>query len=332
MTAFNYKSLKDHVYQYLYEKINNDQLKPKDKINESQLCKDIEVSRTPIREALIQLEDEGYIERVPRRGFIVKEISAAKIKEICQILGCLDGFAAALAIDRMKERDLQEMKSLVGKMDEAISDRKIREYFRLQRDFHDVYVSMCGNRELFDLITSLKKRFVKKAYYLNKDEADLVKSLEWKNNGHKRILGRDVQTFLEKNRMPVPSFLEATRRNVLLVSDDASGLRRMADSLSSMADIAVKTAGPGMEAGVASAALRPALIVVDVQDLEKLSRDFLPALRMAPGLEATPILAVLPAGAAAGKNPRRPVAQAVYSKPVEPERFREAVARLLSST
>lgn len=204
MTAFNHKSLKDHVYQYLYERINNDQLKPKDKINESLLCKDLEVSRTPIREALIQLEDEGYIERVPRRGFIVKEISVSKIKEIFQILGCLEGFAATLSLDRITERDLQEMRSLIAKMDEAIAERKIHEYFRLQRNFHYIYVSTCGNGELIELISSLKKRFVKKAYFLSKGESDLVKSLEWNNSGHKRIL----EHFEKGDKSAVGSYLK----------------------------------------------------------------------------------------------------------------------------
>ncbi len=227
MAVFNHKPLKDHVYEYLYEKINTDQLKPKDKINESKLCKDLEVSRTPIREALIQLEDEGYVERMPRRGFIVKEISVGKIKEIFQILGCLEGYAATLAIDRMTLRDLEEMKTLVQKMDEAIGDRKVHEYFRLQRNFHNIYVSTCGNNELIELIASLKKRFVKKAYYLSKDETVLLKTLEWNNSGHKKIL-----EFCEKgDKTGIESYLRETHwkfdgsANIISPFESAGGER-----------------------------------------------------------------------------------------------------------
>jgi DNA-binding GntR family transcriptional regulator len=179
--VFNYKTLKEHVYLYLYEKINSGTIKPKEKINESQLCKDINVSRTPIREALIQLEDEGYIERLPRRGFIVKEISLGKIKEIFQILGCLEGFAASLTIDKLTDKDIEEMRALVKKMDEAIADKKVPDYFRLQRNFHNIYISVCGNNELFDLIASLKKRFVKKAYFLSENKGILYEplNLQW---------------------------------------------------------------------------------------------------------------------------------------------------------
>jgi DNA-binding GntR family transcriptional regulator len=202
--AFNHKSLKEHVYLHLYERINSGTLKPKEKINESQLCKDIDVSRTPIREALIQLEDEGYIERLPRRGFIVKEISLGKIREIFQILGCLEGFAASLAIDKLTDRDLGEMRTLIKKMDEAVEQKKIQDYFRLQRSFHNVYISVCGNNELFDLITSLKKRFVKKAYYLSENEKAVYETMDRNNNGHKRILD-----FLEKgDKLGIESYLK----------------------------------------------------------------------------------------------------------------------------
>jgi DNA-binding GntR family transcriptional regulator len=201
--VFNYKTLKEHVYLYLYEKINSGTIKPKEKINESQLCKDINVSRTPIREALIQLEDEGYIERLPRRGFIVKEISLGKIKEIFQILGCLEGFAASLTIDKLTDKDIEEMRALVKKMDEAIADKKVPDYFRLQRNFHNIYISVCGNNELFDLIASLKKRFVKKAYFLSENQGILYETMERNNDGHKRIV-----EFLEKgDKSGIESYL-----------------------------------------------------------------------------------------------------------------------------
>jgi len=207
--ALNYKSLKDHVYLYLYEKINNGTLKPRDKINENQLCKDIEVSRTPIREALIKLEDEGYIERLPRRGFIVREISLGKIKEIYEILGCLEGFAASLAMNRLTEKDLMAMRILVRKMDDAIRDKNIHEYFRLQRNFHEVYTSACGNKELFDLITSFKKRFVKKAYFLHENEEILYQTMGKNNLGHKNI----VELLEKKDKSGLEAFLRDVHWN-----------------------------------------------------------------------------------------------------------------------
>ncbi len=185
--VINYKSLKDHIYKYLYEKINNGSLKPREKLDENQLCKDLKVSRTPIREALIQLEDEGYVERLPRRGFIVKEITLDKIKEIFEIIGCLEGMAGAMAIEKIKEKDISLLSKLINKMDESIKNRKLLEYFSLQRNFHNVILSASGNTELTNLISSLKKRFLKKAYFGRQDDDALYKRLRKNNDEHKHI-------------------------------------------------------------------------------------------------------------------------------------------------
>jgi DNA-binding GntR family transcriptional regulator len=185
---YKYKSLKELVYAYLYEKINQGTIKPNEKINESLICEDLQVSRTPVREALIQLEDEGYITRVPRRGFIVREVTRKKIREIYEIIGCLDGLAASLAIDRMTGKDIILLETLVEKMNEAIKNKKLHEYFKLQRNFHNVYISASGSEELYNTLLSLKKRFVKKAYFTRENDQELYTALKRFNDGHKQIV------------------------------------------------------------------------------------------------------------------------------------------------
>ncbi len=207
--AIVHKSLKEHVYEYLYEKINNGSLKPRERIRENQICKDLEVSRTPIREALLQLEDEGYIERQARRGFRVKEISSAKIKEIFEIIGCLEGFAASAAMDKMVGGDFLSLKTLIRKMDRAIQSKRLHNYFRLQRNFHNVYVLASGNKELCDLIASLKKRFVKKAYFIHDDEDLVYEILERNNTEHKTI----IKLFEQGDRPGIEAYLRNVHWN-----------------------------------------------------------------------------------------------------------------------
>ena len=148
--------------------------------------------------------------------------------------------------------------------------------------------------------------------------------------GHKRILGKDVQGFLEKSRMPLPAFLEGARRHILIAGDDAVALRRMSEALSSIEDVEIRTTSLGMKAGIAAASLHPILIVVDIPDTDRLSMDFVPALRTDPNLQQTPILAVLPAGTASGKNLRKFGVHGIFSKPLEPEPFRNVVLQILS--
>ena len=67
-----YMLLKDHVYNYIVEQINAGEMVAGKKLNESAISKNLQVSRTPVREALIQLASDGLLENVPRKGFIIK--------------------------------------------------------------------------------------------------------------------------------------------------------------------------------------------------------------------------------------------------------------------
>ena len=204
--VLNYKSLKELVYEYIYSKINSGSLKPNEKIYENQISKDLNVSRTPIREALIQLENEGFLERVRRRGFMVKEISLDKIKEIYEIIGCLEGLSAIHAIDHLKEEEFKSLKELTKKMDDAIQKKNRHDYFKLQRSFHNIVIKASGNEELFDLINSLKKRFIKKAYFRHEKEDILYKALKENNIQHKKM----INLFKSGNKEEIEKYFRDT--------------------------------------------------------------------------------------------------------------------------
>ena len=82
-----YQSLKDHVYEYISNEIKNKKLNPNEKINEQAICNELNVSRTPVREALIQLSADGLLDITPRRGFRVKALS---LKDAQDLYGQID--------------------------------------------------------------------------------------------------------------------------------------------------------------------------------------------------------------------------------------------------
>ncbi len=84
-------TLKDHVYHFISKKIMAGELLPDEKINESDIVADLNISRTPVREALIQLASEGLLENVPRKGFVLRPISERKAVELYQTIALLDG-------------------------------------------------------------------------------------------------------------------------------------------------------------------------------------------------------------------------------------------------
>ena len=183
-----FKSLKDHVYDFLSAQIQENRFKPGEKINEKSLCEDLGISRTPVREALIELANEGLLERRPRRGFVVKELTKEEVKEIYKILGCLEGVAASGAMSGLSAREFKVMDDLILAMDESIQKNKKDRFYKLQKDFHDVYISACGNKHLIRIINSVKSRFLRQAYRQMETEEDYYRALRQFNDEHRMIL------------------------------------------------------------------------------------------------------------------------------------------------
>ncbi len=182
-----YKSLKDHVYDYISEQINNKTLKPNEKINEKKISEKLNVSTTPIREALIQLVDEGYLEKKPRKGFIVKEIKPESVEEVYLIIGVLESLAASLAVENITSDDIKKMKKLVEQMDIDIKYKDFKEYYEAETSFQKVYIKASGNKKLNELLDSLKNFFIKKTYF-DDDNTTLINDLKEINGLHKNII------------------------------------------------------------------------------------------------------------------------------------------------
>ena len=131
-----FKTLKDHVYDYISDEIRNNNIKPNEKISENKICEALNVSRTPVREALIELASVDILKREPTKGFVVKEVTLKKIKETYIILGALEGLAAKLAVDNLTKEDIEELESLIDEIDKSIDEKNYYQYYKLQFNFH----------------------------------------------------------------------------------------------------------------------------------------------------------------------------------------------------
>ena len=185
--ANEYRSLKDHVYDYITDLIDGGTLGDDHKVSEQQICDALGVSRTPVREALIQLAADGYLENVPRKGFYVKRVTEDSAREIVEIIGPLDARAALLAVEAMSDDDIAQLQFLHGSMQLAIEKRLYKKYDDLQRDFHGCYVNKCGNSRLIGLIHQMNRYFMKREY-ANVREEELDDLLRKANEEHAQIV------------------------------------------------------------------------------------------------------------------------------------------------
>lgn len=199
----NFKSLKDHIYDYLSLQITEGKLKANMKINEIEICEELGVSRTPLKEALIQLEYDGLLERLPRKGFKVKELTPEAAKEKYTIIGALDGLAAVLSLPNLTKSDYFEMDMTVKKIDLILEEEDFNQYIELQNNFHNVYVNKCGNKELIQLLNKLKKSFLKKTYFEEIKQNKNIDVLLRTNNEHKRI----IEFMKEGNKEKIENYI-----------------------------------------------------------------------------------------------------------------------------
>ncbi|MCI1664741.1 MAG: GntR family transcriptional regulator [Atopobiaceae bacterium] len=182
----DFKPLKAQVYDYVVARIMSGELAQGDHVVELQVCSALDVSRTPVREALSQLESDGYLESVPRRGYRVSGFDETQAREVFEILGPLDGRAALLSLPRMDAEVLRQMRFLCESMDLALDSGLTERYYDLQHEFHDTYVARCGNERLKGELVSLGQVLSKRSYLHADDES--IANMRLANEEHRKIV------------------------------------------------------------------------------------------------------------------------------------------------
>jgi len=138
----------------LRELILNGELSPGERVPELGIVERLGVSRTPIRLALVRLEEEGLVDCLATGGFVVREFSGQDIADAIEVRGTLEGMAARRAAERRPTRaDLAEIRDCVGSLDALIRQRDLSmddfsEYIRLNERFHTLLVDLAGSAVL----------------------------------------------------------------------------------------------------------------------------------------------------------------------------------------
>lgn len=153
----NTKSRVDWAYDVLKERILNNQYPPGFHALEQELAEELGVSRTPLRESLIRLQNEGLIELIPRRGMRVVPISAADMREIYEVLTCLESTAAELLAERRPaEDDLLPMSEAVEDMEKALDKGDLEAWAEADERFHRLLLELCGNQRILSITSTMR--------------------------------------------------------------------------------------------------------------------------------------------------------------------------------
>ena len=133
-------------------------LEPGARLNERVLCEQLEVSRTPLREALRRLAHDGLCEVIPNRGAFVTRMSREAVFESFQVMGALEALSAELACARITDLEVDEIEALTFEMRACHARRDLPEYYRYNRAIHERISRAARNELLADLSQRLNLR------------------------------------------------------------------------------------------------------------------------------------------------------------------------------
>lgn len=149
-------TLHEKVAGIVRDKIISGEFEPGQKIPEQALCASLNISRTPLREALKVLATEGILELLPQRGARVPLIGVEESKQIFQVLAALESLAGELTCENVSDAQIDMFKTLHAELERAYSMRDRHEYSRINRAIHASLFNIAGNPILLSIYRNLE--------------------------------------------------------------------------------------------------------------------------------------------------------------------------------
>jgi DNA-binding GntR family transcriptional regulator len=154
----SFRPLGEMVYESLREAIVKQDLKPGERLMETELADDMGVSRTPVREAIRKLELEGYVVMIPRKGAFVAGLSIKDINEVFEIRGALEALAAGLSASRATNDEIEEMERHLLEEASLWESSDLLKTIDIDTRFHELIYRASRNVRLLEMIMDLREQ------------------------------------------------------------------------------------------------------------------------------------------------------------------------------
>jgi DNA-binding GntR family transcriptional regulator len=156
------ENLSARVYNQIKNLILCNEIMPGQKLHHQQLSERLGVSRTPIREALTRLVQEGYVSFLPNRGFTCKEIRKQEAEELYELREALEAFAVEKAIESLTDDALRELRGKMNAYGRDVQNRFTRDRLLYDQDLHLHIAQLSGNATLGNMLHHVFERIVLK--------------------------------------------------------------------------------------------------------------------------------------------------------------------------
>ncbi|NIM59719.1 MAG: FCD domain-containing protein [Candidatus Aminicenantes bacterium] len=181
------ETLGQSIYNCLKKAIIENKIEPNQRINEKEIADSFKVSRTPVREALVRLEAEGFTKIKSHRDVVVKEVSYGELAEFFQVIGILDSLAVSLVADKIDPKELIKIDKLTAKLQHCYNQKEVEKFIDVNHEIHDRIWNHLTNKYLQKSLRQCLVHIKRCNYALN--SAFYKKEiLDASMKAHKRIL------------------------------------------------------------------------------------------------------------------------------------------------
>jgi DNA-binding GntR family transcriptional regulator len=167
-------SLTEKAYQSISSAIARLELKPGESLTQDRLAKWLSISRTPVREALRRLEQDGIITTAPGRGLIVAELTIKDAEALLEMLALLDTHAAFLAAQRRTQEQADRLVAISGDLMGAADRYDIEDWDRIDQPYHETLLDASCNQFLRRAIEDVRRRLQRITYHLSRQPEHLL--------------------------------------------------------------------------------------------------------------------------------------------------------------
>ncbi|PJX55969.1 MULTISPECIES: GntR family transcriptional regulator [unclassified Klebsiella] len=204
-------SLTQQAYELLRERIITGDLPPGRDVSEPELAEQLQMSKTPVREALSRLCIEGFMEAFPRRGYRVTPVTVKDVNDLFAVRAVLEGMAASAAAVNLTESELDELERLAKASYVIGEDRSTKAFVASNEKFHTAIAQGARNPRLLALVKSHIEES-DRLFYLGTRSRDINPET---NSDHSRIVDALRKRDPELARQTMISHIENTRQGLL---------------------------------------------------------------------------------------------------------------------
>lgn len=187
------KPIRDIVYENLKKAILDGQLKSGDRIVEKDFAEKMNISRTPVREAIRKLETEGLVEYIPRKGVVVKSFSVDDIIEICDIRKSLECLAIKQIIKKITAVEIKKLTALIEAAEEANKKGDAETVIKATKEFNEMILNTSKRPMLISILNTLEEYLERFRRVTLSDEERRITAINEHKGIFQAILNKDVK-------------------------------------------------------------------------------------------------------------------------------------------